>query len=547
MKITFLGANHEVTGSRTLLEWRTGKYALVDCGMEQGNDVYENPPLPVPAGSISVVLLTHAHIDHTGNLPLLYRQGFRGKVYATKETVKLCSIMLADSAHIQMMEAEYANRKAERAGGPMVAPAYTTEDVAALMEHFVPCSYEETIPVAEGLSIRFTDIGHLLGSAALTCQMEDQGIQKTMVFSGDVGNTDQPIINDPKAVPHGDYLMIESTYGDRLHPQRTDPIPALAQVIQRTLDRGGNLIIPAFAVGRTQEMLYFIRHIKQHHLVNGHDGFPVYVDSPLANEATQIFLRADPSCLDDETRAILKSGHNPIDFDGLHASVTAEDSKRLNDDPTPKVIISASGMCDAGRVRHHLKYNLWREESTVLFVGYQAGGTLGRLLYDGTASVRLFGDEIAVRAEITSLQGISGHADQAGLLGWLQGFDPIPPCIFVNHGEDQVCGAFADLLTEKFHTAAYAPFSGSIFDLAAGQWVTLTDGVPVKASQDSTDSTSASRAAHKAQLRKHQAYSAFLDAASRLMSIAQQSEGLANRELQRLTDRINQLIHDIRN
>ena len=546
MKLTFLGANHEVTGSRTLLEWQDGHYALIDCGMEQGNDVFENAPMPIPASQVEVVILTHAHIDHTGNLPLLYKEGFRGKVYATRETTMLCRIMLADSAHIQMMEAAYANRKAERAGGKEVTPAYTVDDVIALMEHFVPCPYEEIIPVAPGLDVRFTDMGHLLGSAAVSCMMEDQGVQKTMVFSGDVGNVDQPIINDPSTVEYADYLLIESTYGDRLHPKREDPIPLLAKVIQRTLDRGGNVIIPSFAVGRTQEMLYFIRHIKYHGMVIGHDGFPVYVDSPLANEATKIFLEAGESCLDEETRTLVRKGINPIDFEDLQASVSAEDSKRLNDDMTPKVIISASGMCDAGRVRHHLKYNLWRPESTVLFVGYQANGTLGRILYDGAETVRLFGDEIAVRAEIASLQGVSGHGDQAGLLAWIKGFKTPPPVMFVNHGEDQVSVFFAELLKEQFGVDAFAPFSGSVFNLLTGQWEKLTEGELVQA-EDGANQPSASRGRTKAAIRKQQVYQAFLDAAQRLMEVAKGSEGLANRELNRLTDRINQLIHDIRN
>lgn len=535
MKVTFLGANHEVTGSRTLLSWREGRYALVDCGMEQGQDAYVNAEMPVPAADIETVFVTHAHIDHTGELPRLYREGFRGKVYATRETANLCAIMLADSAHIQMQEAEYQSRKNQRAGLPPVEPIYDLEDVQGLMRLFRPCEYGEIVPVEEGLAVRFTDIGHLMGSAAVELWMEEHGEKRKLVFSGDVGNLDQPLLNDPTPVKEADYLVVESTYGDRVHEARVDPTPMLAEVIQHTLDRGGNLIIPSFAVGRTQEMLYLIRDIKTRGLVRGHDGFPVYVDSPLANEATAVFLQCDVSCLDEEARNLMARGIDPIAFDGLETVVTADESKALNTDKTPKVILSASGMCDAGRVRHHLKYNLWREESTVLFVGYQSAGTLGRLLQDGARTVKLFGDEIAVRCEVATLQGVSGHADKNGLLRWTDGFSPAPKRIFVNHGEHDQSVAFAQTLRERYaDTDVDVPYSGSEFDLLAGAWTRVAEPVyPRKGSQHQDE-------------RQLDALRDFVAAANRLVNAARACRNVTARRLRKLTGKVNAILRELK-
>ena len=460
MKLTFIRADHEVTGSCTLLEIG-GHYGLIDCGMEQGRDLFENIAIPVPAAQIEFVLVTHAHMDHTGHLPLLYKQGFRGTVYATEATCDLCGIMLRDAAHIQMSEAEWKGRKAARAGQPAPEPLYTLEDVEGVLRLLRPCGYGKRIQVGENIIIRFTDVGHLLGSACIEAWLTEGGTEKKIVFSGDIGNTDQPIIRDPQTVSGADYVLIESTYGDRSHGPRVDYLTALADCIQRTLDRGGNVVIPSFAVGRTQELLYFIRQIKDAGMVHGHPHFPVYVDSPLANEATRVFLQTDTSFLDDEACALIRSGINPLYFDDLHTAVTKEDSMALNTDKTPKVILSSSGMCDAGRIRHHLKYNLWRPECTVLFVGYQAVGTLGRKLHDGAESVKIFGDEIAVHAEITVLPGVSGHADKQGLLGWINAMEQKPAHVFVNHGDDDACTAFAACLRSEYGYDADAPYSGT--------------------------------------------------------------------------------------
>ena len=529
MKIQFIGATHEVTGSCTLLQVNQN-YFLVDCGMEQGRDVFQNISLPVPAGQISAVFLTHAHIDHSGMLPKLYRDGFRGSILATEATCDLASIMLRDSAHIQETEAEWRSRKAERAGLPPEEPVYTLADAEGAIKQFRRCRYGETISAAEGLNVRFTDVGHLLGSACIEIWMSEAGTQKKIVFSGDVGNTDQRIICDPQTVEESDYVVIESTYGNRLHASdKKDAVVALAGHLQRTFDRGGSVIIPSFAVGRTQEMLYAIREIKQKGLVQGHDHFPVYVDSPLANEATAIFMQCDPICFDDETRALLDQGINPIWFDDLRVSVTSEDSKLINLDPTPKVILSASGMCEAGRIRHHLKHNLWKENSLILFVGYQAEGSLGRKLLEGAPYVRLFGEDITVNAEIRSLQGTSGHADRDGLVKWLQGFRTKPELVFVNHGSDEACEMFrAHLAGMGYHTEA--PYSGTEFDLSTGQMTVYTQGKPI-------DRTKTLKISNRAEM----IYREMVMEAELLLVLVKGRRGKTNKENAKLTSHIREL------
>ncbi len=476
MKLQFIGADHEVTGSCHYMQIGE-KHVLVDYGMEQGVNPFENCPLPVDESQIDYVFLTHAHIDHSGMLPQLFARGFRGSIYATEATADLCSIMLRDCAHIQMQEAEWKNRKAKRHSGiePHV-PVYTMEDAMETIHLIVPCAYNKKIDVCEGISIRFTDIGHLLGSSSIEVWATEGEISKKIVFSGDIGNVEQPLLRDPQPTAEADYVVMESTYGDRYHgAERPDyvgqlarivqetfdrggnvVIPSfavgrtqemlyffrkikeqclvtghgkqLARIVQETFDRGGNVVIPSFAVGRTQEMLYFFRKIKEQCLVTGHGNFPVYVDSPLAVEATRVFNENEKNCFDkeamelvnrgvnpisfpglrlavtsDESIAInfddtpkviisasgmckeamelVNRGVNPISFPGLRLAVTSDESIAINFDDTPKVIISASGMCDAGRVRHHLKHNLWRSESTILFVGYQAVGIRPRLSF----------------------------------------------------------------------------------------------------------------------------------------------------------------------
>ena len=336
-------------------------------------------------------------MDHSGNLPAIYAKGFQGPIYATQATCHLCDIMLRDSAHIQMFEAEWRNRKGRRQGKPEFVPAYTMEDAMGVIQNFVPCPYEKTIKPAEGISVRFVDAGHLLGSASIEIMIQEDGKEKKIVFSGDIGNLNQPLIKDPVYLHDADYVVMESTYGDRSHGERPDYVAMLTEVIQHTFDRGGSVVIPSFAVGRTQEMLYFIRQIKEEGRVHGHDNFKVYVDSPLANEATTIFNEHIYDCFDEEAMALVKKGINPLMFPGLKTSITSDDSKAINFDEDCKVIISASGMCDAGRIKHHLKHNLWNPNNTILFVGYQAIGTLGRALIEGATEVKLFGETVACR------------------------------------------------------------------------------------------------------------------------------------------------------
>ena len=527
MKLTFIGANHEVTGSCHCLE-ACGKKILVDYGMEQGGNVYENAERPFAIPDVDYILITHAHIDHTGLLPLLYAEGFRGQIFATQATCDLCNIMLKDSAHIQEMEAEWKNRKARRAGKPEVEPLYTINDAEGVLTHFVPCHYKDVLTLTDGLRIRFTDVGHLLGSASIEVWMEEEGVEKKIVFSGDIGNKNKPLIKNPSYIDEADYVVMECTYGDRTHDRTHEHIEELAQILQETLDRGGNLVIPAFAVGRTQEILYFMRKIKEEKLIKGHDDFEVYVDSPLAVEATQVFTKNIMECYDEEAMDLVNRGINPIGFPGLKLSITSEDSKNINFDMTPKVIISAAGMCDAGRIRHHLKHNLWRPECTILFAGYQAVGTLGRSLLEGAQVVKLFGETIDVEAHIEKLDGISGHADMNGLITWVSAFKEKPSQVFLVHGDDDVCTSFAGLLHTDYGFETAAPFSGSVYDLAAGAWLKQTVGVPLRRETER-------------QKENRTIFELLVAAGERLMRVIRKNRECANKDIKKFTADVNAL------
>ncbi len=523
MKLTFIGADHEVTGSCHCIE-ACGKTILVDYGMEQGVNVFENARLPVEEGCVDYVLLTHAHVDHSGMLPLLYAKGFRGQVFTTEASAELCEIMLRDCAHIQAMEAEWKNRKAKRhAGSPLVVPEYTMEDTEGLLKNIVPCPYDRKITVCDGVQIRFTDIGHLLGSASIEVWLDEAGVQKKLVFSGDIGNRNQPLLRDPSFTEEADYVVMESTYGDRLHgTERPDYVAELARVIQETFDKGGNVVIPSFAVGRTQEILYFIRKIKADNLIKGHGNFPVYVDSPMAVRATTVFQENEWSCFDEEALALVKQGINPISFPGLKLSITSDESKAINFEETPKVIISASGMCEAGRIRHHLKHNLWRPESAILFVGYQAVGTLGRAIVEGAREVKLFGEPIEVRARICQIAGLSGHADKNGLIEWITAFKEKPRKVFVVHGEDRVCASFVECLMVEHGIKAYAPYSGTVFNLASGKLEYEAEPIPVK----------------KKETPAGGVYARLQAAGQRLLAVIRKKEGCSNKDLAKFADQI---------
>lgn len=525
MKLKFIGADHEVTGSCHYLE-ACGKHILVDYGMEQGVNVFENVEIPVQESMLDYVLLTHAHVDHSGMLPLLYAKGFRGQIFMTDATADLCSIMLRDCAHIQSQEAEWKNRKAKRSGQHApVEPVYTMEDADGTVKLIVPCHYDSMVTLCEGIQIRFTDIGHLLGSASIEVWLTEDRVTKKIVFSGDIGNLDQPLIKDPKITQEADYVVMESTYGDRVHAaERLDYVTEMVKILKETFDKGGNVVIPSFAVGRTQEMLYFLRKIKADRLVEGYPDFPVYVDSPLAVEATGIFQKNIYNCFDDEAMALVRQGINPISFPGLRLSITSEESKMINFDDMPKVIISASGMCEAGRIRHHLKHNLWRPESTILFVGYQAVGTLGRSIVEGAKEVKLFGETIEIRARIEKLAGLSGHADKNGLIAWINGFTQKPQRVFIVHGEDTVCSSFAQCLKHEYGYDTYAPYSGSEVDLLTNTITYDAEGVPVKKRKVVSD-----------------IFNRLMAAGQRLIAVIHRNEGGANKDLAKFADQINAL------
>ena len=533
MELMFLGADHEVTGSCHYLQVGKKKF-LVDCGMEQGIDRFENADMPVPASEIDFVFLTHAHIDHSGMLPKLYRDGFRGQIISTRATASLCNIMLKDSAHIQEMEAQWRNKKAKRKiDGEGYEPIYTMEDAVETIKLFVEYPYGKIFTVCDGIRFRFTDVGHLLGSASIELWLTEGNTEKKIVFSGDIGNKMQPLLKDPEYTAEADYVVMESTYGDRIHEKDDeDVVQDLADIISETFHRGGNVVIPAFAIGRTQVMLYYIRHIKEKNMVPDFPNFPVYVDSPLAVEATQIFYECGQECYDDEALDLLAKDINPIGFPNLHLSITTDDSKAINFIEEPKVIISASGMCDAGRIKHHLKYNLWREDSTILMVGYQSEGSPGRKIQDGAKEIKIFGEDVAVRAKIETLPGLSGHADRLGLLEWIEAFKYKPRQVFVVHGEDQVAELFSKTLSEECGIRSAAPYSGTRYDLAAGKFILITSGIPIsKATAGRMVSSSFTKLKFTGR---------------RILDFINGCQGLPNKDLERFSQDLEALIEKYR-
>ncbi len=472
MNITFLGAAKTVTGSCYLVETGDKKF-LVDCGMFQGraNEVLLNAePFPFNPGELDFMLLTHAHIDHSGRIPKLFTDGFKGTIYATKPTVQLCGIMLPDSGHIQEMENEWLNRKRQRAGKPPVNPLYTVKEAADCLGLFKGVAYGEAISAADNIRVRFNDAGHVLGSAIIEIWIRENGKDTKIVFSGDLGNKGIPLLRDPAVIADADYLVVESTYGNRLHTLKKDKdrLERLINIISETVAKGGNVIIPSFAVGRTQEIIYDLNKYMDvfGDAVDRILNIPVYVDSPLATSATQIF-RENLDCFDEEARQYIANGDNPLDFPALKFTQSSEESKKLNEKTESTIIISASGMCEAGRIKHHLKHNLWRKESTILFVGYQAEGTLGRKLLDGASRVKLFGEEISVNARIEAIDGFSGHADKAGLLSWIGSIGKKPKQVFIVHGELEVMNEFAQTLADEFSLKCIIPSRGDSYVITA--------------------------------------------------------------------------------
>jgi len=473
MKITFLGATKIVTGSNFLVE-AAGKKFLVDCGLYQGKAELEEQnyrEFDYNPAEIDFMLLTHAHIDHSGRIPKLYNDGFKGPIYAHKATCDLCQIMLPDSGHIQEMEAEWKNKKRIRKGQPTRGPLYTAEDALKCMEIFVPVKYDEIIQVSENIYVRFNDAGHMLGSSTIEIWAKEDGKETKAVFSGDLGNNDIPLLSEPTMIDNCDYLVMESTYGSRLHIRNDQKAELFLKIVSETIDNGGTVVIPSFAVGRTQEILYEINKIKE----NRHDEeflreyrtlmkVPVYVDSPLAISATQVF-KENMDLFEDEVKEEMERGNNPLEFPGLKFTQTADESKALNESDEPSIIISASGMCDVGRIKHHLKHNIWNQKSTILFVGYQAPGTLGYEIVNGAKKVTIFGEEFAVNARIEYIEGYSGHADQEWLMNFVYSFYNKPKHIFLVHGEEESQEVLRNKILENTGIGVTIPEYGETYQL----------------------------------------------------------------------------------
>ena len=473
MKITFLGATKTVTGSNYLVE-AAGKRFLVDCGMWQGKKELEEEnfeDFEFNPAEIDFMILTHAHIDHSGRIPKLYNEGFKNKVYAHKATCDLCALMLPDSGHIQEMENEWKNRKRIRKGKETREPLYTAEDAARCLEIFEPVNYDEIIEITPEIHVRFNDAGHMLGSSIIELWVDEDGKQTKTVFTGDLGNNDIPLLSEPTMIEDADYLVMESTYGSRKHEKNEEKAEMFLDIVAETLDKKGTVVIPSFAVGRTQEILYELNKIKE---IRNDEEFlrkyetlmkvPVYVDSPLAISATEVF-KENMDLFDEETQEEMKKGDNPLEFPGLKFTITADESKALNESSEPSIIISASGMCEVGRIKHHLKHNLWNPNSTILFVGYQAPGTLGYSIVNGAKKVKIFGDEIAVNARIEYLEGYSGHADQEGLMNFIYSFREKPKQIFLVHGEEESQKVLKDKIEQETSLPVVITEFGETYEL----------------------------------------------------------------------------------
>ncbi len=480
MKITFLGATKTVTGSNILVETEDKKF-LVDCGLYQGQDkeiLLNTDDFLFSPNEIDFMLLTHAHIDHSGRIPKLYVDGYRGPIYATKATCDLCSIMLPDSGYIQESEIEWLNRKRKREGKHEVPPIYTYQDAVDSLALFEKVNYNEFFQITPTIKVRFRDAGHMLGSAILEVWVTENGKEQKIVFTGDLGNNDIPLLREPTMIADADILVMESTYGNRLHNHKEDKAVEFLQIVSSTLERGGNVVIPSFAVGRTQEILYEIQKSKQNEDEDFRRRFdeimkaPVYVDSPLAISATEIFLK-NLDCLDEFVQADIREGKKPLEFPGLKFTPSVEESRALNENANKSIIISASGMCEVGRIKHHLKHNLWRPDSTILFVGYQAVGTLGRKIVDGAKLVKIFGEEIGIHANVKYIEAFSGHADKSGLLKFVESFEKKPKQIFLVHGDEEAQLSLADTIVDEFHIPVEIPNRGDVYDVSDARMAKL--------------------------------------------------------------------------
>ena len=482
MKVTFFGATKTVTGSNFLVEGG-GKKFLVDCGLYQGTakeEIKNNEPFPYDIEDIDFMLLTHAHIDHSGRIPKLYKDGYRKPIFATNATCDLCAIMLPDSGHIQETETEWKNRKRLRRGEDLLVPIYDAETAAKSLELFRGVEYDQIIEIDDDIHFRFNDAGHMLGSATIEVWIKEDGENRKIVFSGDIGNNDIPLLNEPTMIEDADFLVMESTYGDRMHIENEDKAQKFINIVYDTISQGGTVVIPSFAVGRTQEILYELNKYKCSSKDNAEFDrkfdllmhTPVYVDSPLAISATEVF-RENMNLFDEETQELIKRGDNPLEFPGLKFTQTVDESKELNESDESCIIISASGMCEVGRIKHHLKHNIWNPKNTILFVGYQAIGTLGRKIVDGAKTIKIFGEEVSVGARIEYIEGYSGHADQQGLLNFVYSFIKKPEHIFLVHGEENGQKVLRDKIKETTEIPVTIPDFGETYELSTK--VKLTD------------------------------------------------------------------------
>lgn len=479
MKITFCGASKTVTGSNYLIE-AEDKKLLLDCGMFQGSAREEqmnfesfiyNPK------DIDYLILSHAHIDHSGRIPKLVKEGFNGKIYTTHATYDLCEIMLMDSANIGMQDTEWENRKRVRKGLTPIEPLYNTNDVKESLKLFKPVYYNQEIKIDDTFTFKLQDAGHILGSAIVELFINEEGKTTKLVFSGDLGMPERPILTDPGFIEDADYLIIESTYGDRDHPTYTDSTKSLIKIIDDTSQKGGTVVIPSFAVGRTQDLIYQLNSYYDGEGLEEYKKVPIYVDSPMAVSTTKVFEK-NSNLFDEDAKNLILSGDNPFDFENIFYVRDVEESKRLNTVKYPKVIISASGMATAGRVRHHLKHNLWDPKNSVIIVGYQAEGSTGRKLVEGAKKVSLLGEEIKVEANIYSLQGFSAHADRSMLLNWIGHFKKFPKKIFLVHGEEKAITALKSEIENKWKANVHVPDLGDSVELYAAD--TKFNDSPVK-------------------------------------------------------------------
>lgn len=499
MNIRFLGAVKGVTGSSHLIQFKNKKI-LLDCGMYQGKDEDLNlAEFEVNPADIDYLFLSHSHIDHSGRIPLLVKKGFKGIIYCSKPTYDLCEIMLLDSAHIQEQEAEWKNKKLMRQGRKLIEPMYTQKDAQESYQYFKTVQYDQIINIEEGLTIKFNDAGHILGSSIIEMWFNEGSENFKIVYSGDLGMHEKPLLKDPTIIEKADYIIMEATYGDRVHDDIEQRTEELINIILKTTKRGGSVIIPSFAVGRTQELIYELNKYYDSHLdkigtkENELKKIPVYIDSPLATKATEVFKR-NANVFDQEARNYIMDGDNPLEFDNLHFTQSAEDSKALNFSQEPKIIISASGMCDAGRIKHHLKHNLWRKEASIVFVGYQAEGTLGRRILNGEKVVKLFGETINVKAEIYNVEGFSGHADKPTLLNWLKGFIEKPKTVFIVHGEHESKLNFAKEVKETLGLHCIVPEYNVVYDIKKSKNIEM---VPVIDEKINTNTISRNKANEK--------------------------------------------------